>query len=150
MPPSPSRRSLALTLNGKTYHVEIGDLDSSPLDVRVDGETYQVMLGDIDSEAAPVPAREGTAAASAAFPPGAPAPATATYSAQEIRSPMPGNILDIAVSAGERVEVGQPLCALEAMKMKSTIRSPREGVISAVAVTEGQVVVHGELLFSFE
>ncbi len=47
-------------------------------------------------------------------------------------------------------EVGQPLCALEAMKMKSIIRSPREGVISAVHVSEGQVVVHGELLFSFE
>ena len=63
---------------------------------------------------------------------------------------MPGNILDIAVQAGDKVRFGQPLCALEAMKMKSAIRSPRDGVIAEVQVAEGQSVGYGDILFTFE
>ena len=149
---SPARRCVNIKLNGKTFKIEIDNLDQLPLKVRVNGEPYEVVLEDAPSE----PIREPTTPATTAAPiavhpsaaPGAAAPAS--YSTQEIRSPMPGNILDIAVAVGDTVQVGQPLCALEAMKMKSRIRSPREGVINGVHVTEGQVVIHGELLFTFE
>jgi biotin carboxyl carrier protein len=70
--------------------------------------------------------------------------------AGEIRAPMPGNILDVAVRPGETVTVGQALCALEAMKMKSAIRSPRNARVKAVHVADGQPVAHGDLLVTLE
>jgi biotin carboxyl carrier protein len=67
-----------------------------------------------------------------------------------VRAPMPGNILDIAVKPGNKVSFRQPLCSLEAMKMKNVIRSPRDGVIARVEVSDGQAVSHGDVLFTFE
>jgi biotin carboxyl carrier protein len=151
MSASPSRHRLTLKLNGKTFRIEIDDLNGSPLEVRVDGKTYQVELQEETVEHIQAPKAVGTSQPGVSRQPAVPSrqPAAA-YSAQEIRSPMPGNILDIAVAPGDTVSVGQRLCALEAMKMKSAIRSPREGVIQDVHVNEGQVVVHGELLFTFK
>jgi biotin carboxyl carrier protein len=152
MSPSLNRRRLTLKLKGRTYQIEIEDLDRSPLEVRVDGETYQVELVDETVEESQVPSAHRAAAAAKPARTVRPArsPSKPAYSSQEIRSPMPGNILDIAVAAGDKVSIGQPLCSLEAMKMKSAIRSPREGVIAAVHIVEGQVVVHADLLFTFE
>ncbi len=152
MSPSSSRRNLTLDLNGRTYQIEVDDLDRSPLEIKVDGKPYLVTLNEVPSEAIPAPVQAAVASIPAPPQPESASPTAAApaYSAQEIRSPMPGNILDIAVAPGDQVSIGQPLCALEAMKMKSAIRSPREGVIAAVLVTPGQVVVHGELLFTFE
>ncbi len=152
MTPSSSNQSIELNLNQKTYHIEIDDLDRSPLEVRVNGKVYQVTVREAQGEAAHPPVLQAAAAVAASPLPAAPTAAAAApaHSAQEIRSPMPGNILDIAVGPGDQVTIGQPLCALEAMKMKSAIRSPREGLIATVHVSAGQVVTHGELLFTFE
>lgn len=152
MSPSSSRRNLTLKLNGRTYHIEIDELDRSPLEVKVNGKPYQVMLEEAPAQAIPQAAQPALRPPSTSSKVGAAssAPPPPTYSAKEIRSPMPGNILDISVAPGDQVSVGQPLCALEAMKMKSAIRSPHEGVIAEVLVTSGQVVVHGELLFRFK
>ena len=68
----------------------------------------------------------------------------------EIKAPMPGTILDVAVKPGQSVKRGDRLCALEAMKMKNAIRSPRVGVIASVEVTEGRKVVFGDVLIRFE
>jgi biotin carboxyl carrier protein len=53
------------------------------------------------------------------------------------------------VKPGDAISVGQQLCSLEAMKMKSAIRSPREGIIASVEVTDKQRVAFGETLFIF-
>jgi biotin carboxyl carrier protein len=63
---------------------------------------------------------------------------------------MPGDILDIQVAPGDQVQVGDQICSLEAMKMKSAIRSARAGTIAAVEVSDGQAVAHGDVLVRFE
>merc|ERR1711971_1383561 len=45
-------------------------------------------------------------------------------------SPMPGTLISYAVEEGDRVEAGQEICVVEAMKMQNLIRSVREGVIA--------------------
>ena len=59
---------------------------------------------------------------------------------------MPGVILDIAVHVGDSVKKGDPLCALEAMKMKSAIRAPKDGTVSKVEVQNSAKVNHNDLL----
>lgn len=61
-------------------------------------------------------------------------------------APMPGSIVRVAVSRGERVERGQPLLWLEAMKMQHEISAPTAGVVAELAITEGDQVDVGAVL----
>jgi biotin carboxyl carrier protein len=63
---------------------------------------------------------------------------------------MPGTVIRLLVSPGERVHARQPLVVLEAMKMETPVASPFEAVVRAVHVTEGQHVVGGALLVELE
>lgn len=65
---------------------------------------------------------------------------------QQVVAPMPGKVVRILVAAGERVEAGQGLIVVEAMKMQNEVRSPKSGVVEMLAVQEGQAVNAGEVL----
>lgn len=65
---------------------------------------------------------------------------------QQILAPMPGKIVRVLVQAGEKVELGQGLLVVEAMKMQNEIRSPKSGVLERLMVKEGQPVNAGEVL----
>lgn len=67
-----------------------------------------------------------------------------------IKAPMPGLILDIAISIGQEVNEGDNLLILEAMKMENSFYSPRHGIIKSIAVEKGQAVDKGQLLIEFE
>ncbi len=65
---------------------------------------------------------------------------------QEILAPMPGKIVRVLVKQGDKVEAGQGLCVVEAMKMQNEIKSPKTGIVERLIVTEGQAVNSGESL----
>ncbi|MGH8014628.1 MAG: biotin/lipoyl-containing protein [Candidatus Zixiibacteriota bacterium] len=67
-----------------------------------------------------------------------------------IRAPMPGLILEVKVSPGERVQEQQPLVVIEAMKMENIIKSPRTAVIKKIFVTCGKSVEKNDQLIEFE
>lgn len=150
MTPS-SSRSLKITIDGKPYTVEVGDLSTSPVTVIVNGETYQVELertqGTPKLEAPSAPVTSEPVA-----PPVKRKPSVTPVggAGNEVIAPMPGDILDIMVKPGDAVKVGDQICALEAMKMKSAIRAARDGVIASVEVSEGQAVAHGDVIVTFE
>jgi biotin carboxyl carrier protein len=65
---------------------------------------------------------------------------------QQILAPMPGKVIRLLVKAGDRVEAGQGLLVVEAMKMQNEIRSPKSGTVERVLAKEGQPVTAGEIL----
>jgi biotin carboxyl carrier protein len=65
---------------------------------------------------------------------------------QQILAPMPGKIIRVLVQAGEKVQAGQGLLVVEAMKMQNEIRSPKSGTVERLLVKEGQPVNAGEVL----
>jgi len=65
---------------------------------------------------------------------------------QEVLAPMPGKVVRLLVKQGEKVEAGQGLLVVEAMKMQNEIRSPKSGAVERLLVTEGQAVNAGEAL----
>ena len=67
-----------------------------------------------------------------------------------IIAPMPGLVKQIHVKAGEKVESGQALMVLEAMKMEHTLSAPRDAVMSSVNVTAGSQVEDGDILAALE
>ena len=138
-------RKVKVIINGRQYLVEVGELSHSPLTVRVNGRPYQVdveVAEEVKSEAFPPP--------DARQPEDVATQSAAGASANTVISPMPGNIVNILVIAGDRVTVNQILCTLEAMKMQNAIRSPVSGVITNVIATSGQAVDYGDVLFTFE
>jgi propionyl-CoA carboxylase alpha chain len=64
--------------------------------------------------------------------------------------PMPGVITAIAVGEGDRVEAGQALATVEAMKMENVLRAERRGVIKRVVASAGQSLAVDELILEFE
>jgi acetyl/propionyl-CoA carboxylase alpha subunit len=63
-----------------------------------------------------------------------------------IKAPIPGQIKAVFAAAGDRVEAGQPLFILEAMKMENEIHAPKSGVVNQIAVKPGQDVMLHEVL----
>jgi acetyl-CoA/propionyl-CoA carboxylase, biotin carboxylase, biotin carboxyl carrier protein len=63
-----------------------------------------------------------------------------------VRSPMPGTVIAVHVTAGERVTAGQPVLVVEAMKMEHTVTAPADGVIAELAAKAGQQVTMDEQL----
>ena len=65
---------------------------------------------------------------------------------QKVTAPMPGTILSVKVQEGERVQKGQVLMSLEAMKMENEIMAPKDGVVVSVHTEKGASVEAGTLL----
>lgn len=123
-----------VTLNGKTYEVEVE-------------EGKAVLLDEYEALA---PAKEAPAAPAASpAAPAAPAPAAAPVNlaaGETVASPMPGNIIRVDVKQGDTVKAGQILVILEAMKMETEIVSPKDGTVAQVVTSKGAVVETGSLL----
>ena len=61
----------------------------------------------------------------------------------DVRAPMPGAVLEVLVSEGDRVEQNQTVVVMESMKMELVITAPRVGVVRRVSVQPGQQVERG-------
>lgn len=120
-----------VTLNGRTYEVEV--------------EAGKAML--LDEYEAIVPsAPAAPAAAPAAAAPAAPAAAAApvvTGAGEAVKAPMPGTILKVNVTQGQKVAEGTVLCVLEAMKMENEILAPKAGTVTQVLAAKGATVDTG-------
>lgn len=124
-----------VTLNNRTYEVEVEQGEAMLVD------EYEAFA---PAAAAPAPAPAAPVAAAPAAAAPAPAPAAAALAAGEVvKSPMPGNILKINVTLGQKVKEGDVLIVLEAMKMENEIVAPKAGSIAQIAVSKGQVVETG-------
>jgi pyruvate carboxylase subunit B len=60
---------------------------------------------------------------------------------------MPGRVVTLLVAEGDRVEAGQGVVVLEAMKMENEIEAEADGVVTRLFVEEGQAVEGGDPLF---
>ncbi len=160
-------RRYTLGLRGREFVIDVHELADDRFEVVVGDEIYDVTLsGDEDLPRAtitpgyhPAPGAGGAARppmAAVAVAPSGSAPAAAAAprkprpavggGGSTVSAPMPGVILEVHVKAGDRVERGQQIAVLEAMKMHNLIGAPRAGTIGEVCVTPGQAVGHGDAL----
>jgi pyruvate carboxylase subunit B len=156
-----------VTIDGRTFVVDVeGDavrLDGTPLHARLhalpQSPLRQLVLGGTARTFAFLPADGGwtvldrgeawcvtvtderTARLQALTAPGG-----GHESAGSIRAPMPGLVVRVEVEPGQRVEAGQGVVVLEAMKMENEIRATAPGIVAAVPVAAGQVVEKGAVL----
>jgi len=103
--------------------------------VKVDGQPFVVEVSD-----------GGEVASVAASPAPAPAAAPAAGDGDPLPAPLAGNIVRVAVAAGDPVSAGDVVLTLEAMKMETEVRAPRDGTVVSVAVAAGDAVHVGDTL----
>lgn len=120
-----------VTLNNRVYEVEVEQ-----------GEAMLVNEYELAAPAVAAPAAAPVAVAPAAAPAAASA-AGALAAGEVITSPMPGNILKINVTQGQKVNEGDVLIVLEAMKMENEISATKSGTVAQINVTKGAVVETG-------
>jgi biotin carboxyl carrier protein len=136
-----------VSVGGKDYQVEIEDISTQPVRAVVNGQVVQVWVNRRESDVAAAKPESAPVVTGPLVAPPTTQPGTGDE--QEIRAPMPGSIVSVAVQPGDRVELGQDLCILEAMKMNNRLRAPRAGTIAQVHVSAGQQVQHDDLLVTF-
>lgn len=68
----------------------------------------------------------------------------------ELKSPMPGLVLDVMVKDGQEVAKGDPLLILEAMKMENVLKCPADAVVKSVQIKAGDAVEKNALLIEFD
>lgn len=122
----------SLLIGAKQYEGSVGVLEDGALDVHVRSSAFELSV--VDQRLKLLASAAGQAA----------------VGKQELRADMPGKIVKVLVNEGDRVESGQGLVVIEAMKMENELRSPIDGEVTAVRVSEGDAVESGALLVVVE
>ncbi|XP_035531332.1 pyruvate carboxylase, mitochondrial-like isoform X2 [Morone saxatilis] len=68
----------------------------------------------------------------------------------QVGAPMPGKVLEVKVEVGSKVEKGQPLCVLSAMKMETVVNSPVAGTVKVVHVMTDSSLEGDDLILEIE
>ena len=148
-----------VTIDGKKYEVEILVDDGRQAVLKVNGRKYEVDLQNVSPSSSPVPTLTPQASISQNAVPKPPAPASSARTPtsapavpgdMQICAPMPGLVLEVLVSVGQRVNPGDVLLRIEAMKMENDIKSPAEGTVKEILVAKGSEVLEGDVLMLLE
>ena len=125
-------RKFSITVNGQTYEVEVSEIKNGTI------------------PQSPVQVQQASAPMQAQTQTSVPKSETTAGDGEPVTSPMPGKVVYVSRTAGEKVEEGDEILVLEAMKMGNPIIAPKNGTITSMNVKEGQNVQGGDLLFTIK
>ena len=144
------------TVKGIDYEVEIQDIEGNIANVTVNGIPFEVemkqpvkagkqkvKLSGEQKESAPTTTSTATDTP-AATTTAATKPAAAT--GKPVVAPLPGTINEIKVKVGDKVNAGDTVVILEAMKMQNNIEAETSGTITSINVNKGDAVMEGDTL----
>jgi len=135
-------RKFNVIVNGEAFEVEIEEVGGY-----APATPKEKPVADIPSAAPKAAAPQPSAPQPSAPKPAAPK-AAATGAANEVACPLPGTVLNIICKEGQKVNSGDVVMIIEAMKMENEIVAPQDGTISSINVKKGDSVQAGDLLFT--
>jgi glutaconyl-CoA decarboxylase len=134
-----------ISIEQKTYEVEVGAVTGGLARVSVDGTPYRVKMEKTGGEA-PAPAVKPVSGP-AVVPPPAPKPAAAAAAGTgTIAAPIPGLIQEITVKVGDTVRAGQVVVVMEAMKMENRLITTVGGTVKEILLLKGAHVSTGDVI----
>ena len=122
----------SLIVDNRSFEVDV-DITEDEYRVLVDGRSYHVEL--VDERRVRL---------------GGAQPGIQLEGRQQVSVPMPGKVIAVLVGEGDRVEKGQGLVIVEAMKMENEVRSPIAGEVKQIRVKAGDALEAGALLMVVE
>ncbi len=131
-----------IKLGGKEYEVDSQPISENCLSLLIDGKAYTAFIAEDQGKKYISVQGEQFCIEEAKADSGARslAESATLKGVPTIASPMPGKVVKILVGEGDRVEKGQGLVIVEAMKMENEIRSASVGVVKKVNFSEGDLV----------
>ncbi len=142
-----------ITLHGETYHIRLtgtGRISQSerPYYVNVDGVSEEVFVEALNEvEVSDTGNNTGSPRTSTQASGGSrPRPTHAGH----VTTAMPGNIVDVLVSAGQKVKAGDPVLVIEAMKMENEIQATIAGTVINLFVVKGDAVTPDQALLEIQ
>ena len=113
--------------------------------ITVNGNVYDVTVEEKGAGAAPVAAAPVAATPVAAAPAAAPAKAAGAGSIQ-VKAGAAGKVFKVEASVGQKVEAGDTVVIIEAMKMEIPVVAPEAGTVASIDVAVGDAVESGAVL----
>lgn len=142
-----------ITLHGETYHIKLAasgrpSETRRPYFVTVDGVSEEVLLEALN-EIEVLPSGSSTSGKPSVKP---------VLSGQKPRpshkghvtAAMPGTIVEVLVKAGQKVNAGDPVLVIEAMKMENEVQAPASGTVVGIFTTKGDAVTPDMALIEIE
>jgi biotin carboxyl carrier protein len=159
--PAAQARAFTVTIKGKSRVVDASWIDADTVSMIDDGTAREIRLhsrGDSGTVGVEISGKvyeafvsrrkrereEGATGATGATG------AVGVAGAIRISSPMPGRVMRVLVSVGDRVSARQGVVVVEAMKMENELRTPKDGVVKEVLVVAGAAVETGAVLVVIE
>ncbi|MGB7282825.1 MAG: biotin/lipoyl-containing protein [Candidatus Acidiferrum sp.] len=138
-----------ITLDGHAVDADVAEIAPNTLSLLIEGQSYEVRIRQLPGGSLELQTGLQEFTAEVADPRSWRGRGHGTLDVtgrQQVVAPMPGKVVRLLVKAGDRVEAGQGLLVVEAMKMQNEIRSPKGGVVERLLAKEGQPVNAGEVL----
>jgi biotin carboxyl carrier protein len=138
-----------ITLDGEPVDADVVETADNTLSILLNGQAFEVHITPAPDGTLKVQTATQEFAAQVADPRawrGRRHGALEAEGRQQVVAPMPGKVVRVLVTAGDKVESGQGLLVVEAMKMQNEIRSPKSGTVERLLAKEGQPVNAGEIL----
>lgn len=131
-------------INGYLYNVSINSLQNDTAEVVVNGREYIVNIESVEKNQ-----KSNQSAESSELPKEEPG-TTSKNAIRNIKSPLPGIIVEINVKPGDSVKKGQKIAVIEAMKMENEITADCDGVVSEIKVKVGDSVLEGAVISTMQ
>ena len=139
-------------LDGRELPLDVGSAEDGMLSLLLDGKSYEVKQEIVGTESNVVIGHERFSVSvrdPRSFRSRRRTGAT-EQGVMKIKAPMPGKVVRILAAVGARVEAGQSVMVIEAMKMQNELKAPKNGVVKKINVVEGAAVEAGQSLAEVE
>ncbi|MBU0993912.1 MAG: acetyl-CoA carboxylase biotin carboxyl carrier protein subunit [Proteobacteria bacterium] len=141
----------AFKIGEKEYSVEVGEMISGLVPVSVNGKSFDVIVEDfMVGESKKNPAPEGRTVLPVSHKPQAPARQVISAGSGTVIAPIPGLITGIKVNVGDKVDAGQSVATMEAMKMENHLTTHISGIVQEIYVQKGSEVNTGQAIMRVE
>ena len=127
---------LRITLDERTFEVEVEVAQEDHANLP---PAYPVGTARLSGSAAAAPVAGASGNA----------PVAVADESKACRSPVSGVVVKVIAAAGDKINAGDSILVLEAMKMETNITAPQSGVIASIKVAQGARVQTGDVLVEF-
>ena len=152
------------TVKGVDYEVEIQDIEGNIANVTVNGIPFEVEMKqpvkagkqkvklseERRAEGSEERRVKGEESNSSSVSAASTSSTTTAAAGKPVVAPLPGTINDIKVKVGDKVNVGDTVVILEAMKMQNNIEAESAGTIASINVNKGDAVLEGDTLVTIK